>query len=97
MQSVKITKCIFLFQTTLPAKMTITEVFPNNATVPKTTENKTEDAAGNTSNNSSTNNNVLNLLGLQQPSNSTENTINETANAATLQPTIRGGMTAEVE
>ena len=75
--------------------MTITEVFPNNATVPKTTENKTEDATGN-SNNSSSNNNVLNFLGLQQPSNSTENAINETASAATLQPTIRGGMTAEV-
>lgn len=74
--------------------MTITEVFPNNATVPKTTENKTEDVTGN-SNNSSSNNNVLNFLGLQQP-NSTEGAINETASAATLQPTIRGGMTAEV-
>ena len=77
--------------------MTITEVFPTNATVPNTTENKTEAATTGNNSNSSNNNNVLNFLGLQQPNNSMENAANETATAATLQPTIRGGMTAEVQ
>ena len=76
--------------------MTITEVFPTNAT--KTTENQTDDAVNNSNNN---NTNVLSFLGLkqQQQDNSNKNAsiaTNETAMAATLQPTIRGGMTAEV-
>ena len=79
--------------------MTITEVFPTNAT--KTTENQTDDAANNNSNSNNNNTNVLSFLGLkqQQQDNSNKNAsiaTNETAMAATLQPTIRGGMTAEV-
>ena len=78
--------------------MTITEVFPTNATMTMTTENKTDAANANSTTN---NTNVLDFLGLQQqqPNSSNENgsnAINETAMAATLQPTVRGGMTAEV-
>ena len=71
-----------MFQTTLAAKMTITEVFPTNATT-SAAENKTS-------------NSVLDLLGLQQQQGGNKNETNETVTASTLQPTIRGGMTAAV-
>ena len=82
--------------------MTITEVFPTNATITaKTTDNNTNVATAAVGANNSSNNNVLHFLGLQEQQRDDGNknasiATNETAMAATLQPTIRGGMTAEV-